>query len=234
MNGVHDLGGTDGLGPVVVPVTEPVFENEWEKAAFAMFSMSFRAGFFGVDQFRYGIEQMHPADYLSSPYYEHWVHSVEHFGVAKGVLDPDELDRRTQYYLENPDAPLPERADPDLLAFVDGVVKAGASAKRDSDKTAKFAVGDQVTVMSDSPAGHTRRARYIRGRTGVITIAHGTFIYPDTAGNGAGEDPQHVYTVQFTAQELWGDKTAEPNSSVTFDVWEPYIALATAKTGAAA
>jgi hypothetical protein len=77
-----------------------------------MFSMCFRAGFFGVDEFRYGIEQMHPAVYLLSPYYEHWIHTVEHYGEAKGVLDLDELDRRTQYYLEHPDAPLPQREDP--------------------------------------------------------------------------------------------------------------------------
>ena len=47
MNGVHDLGGTDGLGRVVVPDSEPLFLADWEKAAFAMFSMCFRAGFFG-------------------------------------------------------------------------------------------------------------------------------------------------------------------------------------------
>ena len=125
MNGVHDLGGTDGLGRVVVPDHEPVFRAEWEKAAFAMFSMCFRAGFFGVDEFRYGIEQMHPAVYLLSPYYEHWVHTVEHYGKAKGLLDLDEVDRRTQYYLEHPDAPLPQRDDPDLVAFVEAVVPAG-------------------------------------------------------------------------------------------------------------
>ena len=131
MNGVHDLGGTDGLGRVEVPDSEPVFRAEWEKAAFAMFSMCFRAGYFGVDEFRYGIEQMHPAVYLLSPYYEHWIHTVEHYGQAKGLLDPEdlaELDRRTQYYLEHPDAPLPQRDDPDLVAFVEAVVPAGAPA----------------------------------------------------------------------------------------------------------
>ena len=95
MNGVHDLGGTDGLGPVVVPDREPVFTAEWEKAAFAMFSMCFRAGFFGVDEFRYGIEQMHPAVYLLSPYYEHWIHTVEHYGKAKGLLDLEEVSTRS-------------------------------------------------------------------------------------------------------------------------------------------
>ncbi len=194
MNGVHDLGGTDGLGPVVVPDREPVFTAEWEKAAFAMFSMCFRAGFFGVDEFRYGIEQMHPAVYLLSPYYEHWIH---------------------------------------LVAFVEAVVPAGAPAKRESDQAPRFKVGDTVTVRADSPAGHTRRARYIRGRTGEIVLAHGTFIYPDSAGNGGGDAPEHVYTVKFTTTELWGPDTAEPNGVVYFDVWEPYI-IPAHTTGAAA
>lgn len=227
MNGVHDLGGTDGLGPVVVPEDEPVYRAEWEKAAFAMFSMPFRGGFFGVDQFRYGIEQMHPAVYLLSPYYEHWVHTAEHYGVLKGILDPVEIEERTRFYLDNPDAPLPEREDPDLLAFVDGVVKAGAPASRPSDKVARYQVGDRVTVIDDSPLGHTRKARYVRGKTGVIELAHGTFIYPDSAGNGGGDAPEHVYTVKFTHSELWGADHAEPNGVVYFDVWEPYIVAAT-------
>jgi len=232
MNGVHDLGGTDGLGPVLVPDNEPVYRAEWEKAAFAMFSMAFRAGFFGVDAFRYGIEQMHPAVYLLSPYYEHWAHAAEHYGVQKGALDPDEIEKRTQYYLDNPDAPLPQREDPDLMAFVDGVVKAGASAKRESDKVARFAPGDRITVVDDSPRGHTRKARYIRGKTGVVELAHGTFIYPDSAGNGGPDAPEHVYTVKFTNEELWGADAAEPNGVIYFDVWEPYIVPAAREAAA--
>jgi nitrile hydratase len=95
-------------------------------------------------------------------------------------------------------------------------------ARRESDRPARFAVGDRVRIKDDSPFGHTRRARYIRGRTGEITAAHGTFIYPDSAGNGQGDDPQHVYTVVFRATDLWGEH-ADPNSTVTFDVWEPYL-----------
>ncbi len=233
MNGVHDLGGTDGLGPVPVPESEPVYHAEWEKAAFAMFSMAFRAGFFGVDSFRSGIEQMHPAAYLLSPYYEHWAHAVELHGVSKGMLDEAEIDKRMKYYLANPDAPLPERDDPDLLAFVDGVVKAGAPAGRPSDKIAKFAVGDRVTVVDDSPHGHTRKARYVRGKTGVVELAHGTMIYPDSAGNGGGDAPEHVYTVKFTNEELWGSEAAEPNGVVYFDVWEPYVVPAATSEKAA-
>ncbi|WP_027929239.1 nitrile hydratase subunit beta [Amycolatopsis thermoflava] len=225
MNGVFDLGGTDGLGPVVTQEDEPVFRAEWEKAAFALFATCFRAGLFNVDMFRHGIEQMDPAEYLLSNYYEHWVHTAEHFGAKAGVIDLAELDERTRFYLENPDAPLPGRTDPELLAFVDAAVMGGAPAARESDKAAAFQVGDIVTVNADSPAGHTRRARYVRGRTGEITGAHGTFIYPDSAGNSGPDAPEHVYTVRFTATELWGSDTADPHGVVYFDVWEPYLTL---------
>lgn len=226
MNGVHDLGGTDGLGPVEVEENEPVFHAEWEKAAFAMFAYNFRAGHFNVDQFRFGIEQMHPSEYLGSRYYEHWLHTAEHYTVALGVVDPADLDARTQFYLDNPDAPLPANDDPELVEFANLATKHGAPARRESDAVAKFAVGDRVRVATDQPLDHTRKARYVRGRTGEIVQAHGTFIYPDSAGNGRGDDPKHVYTVLFTATELWGPDAADPNGSVTFDVWEPYLELA--------
>jgi nitrile hydratase beta subunit len=233
MNGVHDLGGTDGLGPVPVEENEPVWHADWEKVAFSFFASNFRAGLFGVDMFRHGIEKMHPALYLLSPYYEHWMHSVEHFGVEKGVFDPEEIERRTQHYLAHPDEPLPDRKDPELLAFVDAAVKHGAPAKRDSDKAPRFSVGDRVTVHDDSPKGHTRKARYVRGKTGVIEMSHGTFIYPDSAGNGGPDNPEHVYTVKFTNSELWGPDAAEPNGVVYFDVWEPYLMPARAEGAAA-
>ena len=223
MNGVHDLGGTDGLGPVVVEKDEPVWHADWEKAAFTMFPTNSVKGYFGVDEFRYGIEQMHPAEYLLSPYYDHWAHTIEHYTVKAGAIDPEELDKRTKYYLENPDAPVPDRKDPELVSLMETIVHQGGSARRDSDRPAQFTVGDRVRVKDDSPFGHTRRARYIRGRTGVIEAAHGTFIYPDSAGNGLGDDPQHVYTVVFRAADLWGQEEADPNQTVTFDVWEPYL-----------
>ena len=223
MNGVHDLGGTDGLGPVVTEENEPVFHSDWEKAVFALFPFAFRAGQFNLDQFRHGIEQMPPAEYLSSRYYEHWLHAVEHYTIRSGMVDPGELDAKTRHYLQHPDAPLPEREDPELVAFADMAVKNGLPAGREAAGPARFAVGDRVRITDDNPLGHTRRARYIRGRTGVIEAAHGAFIYPDSAGNGGGEDPRHVYTVLFSAAALWGRDAADPNSTVTFDVWEPYL-----------
>ncbi|HWD06355.1 MAG TPA: nitrile hydratase subunit beta [Amycolatopsis sp.] len=233
MNGVFDVGGTDGLGPIDPPENEPVFRAEWEKAAFAMFPACFRAGYFGLDSFRHGIEQMRPSVYLESPYYEHWLHSVEHHGIANGEIDPEELDRRTQFYLENPDAPLPEHEpNPELIEFVNAVVPAGAPAQRPTDKPARFKVGDIVRMVNVSPFGHSRMARYIRGKVATVVAYRGSFIFPDSAGNGRGEDPQHVYTIQFDGAELWGEEYAEPNTSTTFDVWDPYIELVREAEGA--
>lgn len=151
MNGIHDLGGRDGIGAVAPPESEPVWKAEWEKAAHAMFPLAFRAGFFGLDQFRFAMEQMNPVEYLTSAYYEHWLHAVEHYVVAAGAFDPDDIEKRTRYYLENPDAAVPDKQDPALVEFIDGVTAAGATAVRDTGKTAAFHVGDQVTVIADAP-----------------------------------------------------------------------------------
>ena len=36
MNGVHDMGGMHGFGPVEPEPDEPVFHAEWERRAFAL------------------------------------------------------------------------------------------------------------------------------------------------------------------------------------------------------
>lgn len=224
MNGVFDLGGTDGLGPVNPPDSEPVFRAEWEKAVFAMYPACVGAGYFGIDQFRHGVEKMDPVTYLTSPYYEHWLYSIEAHAVAVGAIDPDELDRRTRHYLDNPEAPLPEHEQrQDLLDFVDAAVSVGASAGRRTVEQPRFSVGDKVRAADISPFGHTRLARYIRGKQAVVVAHRGSFIYPDSAGNGFGDAPEHVYTVKFTSEELWGRGFGDPSGSVCFDVWDPYL-----------
>jgi nitrile hydratase len=91
MNGVHDLGGMHGLGPIAPEANEPVFHEEWERRMFALFMASFAGGHYNVDEFRYAIEKMAPADYLRSGYYEHWLHAVEALLVERGVLTEAEI-----------------------------------------------------------------------------------------------------------------------------------------------
>jgi hypothetical protein len=48
------------------------------------------------------------------------------------------------------------------------------------------------------------------------------FVFPDTNAHYLGEKPQHVYSVRFTARELWGDKAA-PQDSIYLDMWDDYL-----------
>lgn len=94
MNGIHDLGGMDGLGPLEIELNEPVFHADWERRMFALMISTFGGGNFNVDEFRHAIERMDPAHYLATSYYEHWLHSVETLLIEKGVVSRAELAAR--------------------------------------------------------------------------------------------------------------------------------------------
>ncbi len=109
------------------------------------------------------------------------------------------------------------------LEEIAAAVEGGASTRRpDVDLAARFKVGDRVCVKNVHPRHHTRSARYSRGKTGEIVRAHGVFVYPDTNSEWQGEDPQHVYTVCFSAREVWGDDGHE-GDTLCLDLCEPYL-----------
>jgi len=86
----------------------------------------------------------------------------------------------------------------------------------------RFQIGQSVRARNIHPVGHTRLPRYVRGHLGAITHVHGTHVLPDSNAAGEGENPQWLYTVRFTAQELWGD-AADKTASVSVDAWERYL-----------
>jgi nitrile hydratase len=94
MNGAHDMGGMHGMGPIVREENEPVFHHEWERRAFAI---TMAAGFLGewnIDMTRYARENMPPADYLGSTYYEHWLFGLEWLLAQRGLVTRAEIDAR--------------------------------------------------------------------------------------------------------------------------------------------
>ena len=96
MNGAHDLGGMHGLGPIDPEKDEPVFHEEWERRCFAL---TLAAGFLGkwnIDMSRYARERMHPAEYLRTSYYEHWLHGLERLLVEQGLLTEEEIEARVR------------------------------------------------------------------------------------------------------------------------------------------
>ena len=104
---------------------------------------------------------------------------------------------------------------------IPGMMNRQGSYLRDGP-AARFAVGDRVRARNLNPPGHTRLPRYVRGREGVIEALRGTHVFPDTNAHFRGEDPQPLYTVRFSAQELWGD-AARAGDSVSVDLWESYL-----------
>jgi len=94
MNGIHDLGGMHGFGPVVREKNEPVFREEWERRTFGVVNLTMGAVQIHVDEIRRAIERMPPAEYLESPYYAHWIYGLEALLDERGVITRDELARR--------------------------------------------------------------------------------------------------------------------------------------------
>lgn len=106
--------------------------------------------------------------------------------------------------------------------LVEKILRKGATARAEGDFPAKFTAGDAVLVRNIHPTGHTRVPRYARGRRGVVHLDHGAFTFPDSNAAGDGPNPQHVYSVRFTARELWGP-AASPRDTVHLDLWDDYL-----------
>jgi nitrile hydratase len=83
-------------------------------------------------------------------------------------------------------------------------------------------VSQRVRARNLNPNGHTRLPRYARGKMGTIIRDHGVFVFPDTNAEFQGDKPQHVYSVRFTARELWGEQ-ASPRDAVYLDLWDDYL-----------
>jgi nitrile hydratase len=96
------------------------------------------------------------------------------------------------------------------------------TARRDTPAVAHFKAGQRVRARNINPVGHTRLPRYARGKTGVVDRDRGVFLFPDTNAHYLGEKPQHLYSVRFTARELWGDR-ASTRDVVHLDMWDDYL-----------
>ena len=86
MDGMHDLGGKQGFGPVQHSAQAVVFHDEWEKRINALYGVAVRAGIFNMDQYRHAIERMEPTHYMSAGYYERTLTSLATLCVEKGLV----------------------------------------------------------------------------------------------------------------------------------------------------
>ncbi len=94
MNGIHDMGGMHGLGPIVIEENEPAFHEEWERRMLGMVRAMNVSRQMTLDEFRHAVERMDPSHYLGSSYYEHWLGGAEILFVEKGLFSQEEYDAR--------------------------------------------------------------------------------------------------------------------------------------------
>ena len=216
MNGVHDMGGMQGYGPIRAEMNEPVFHAPWEGRVITMVMAIAAGGKFGVDHRRYVRELIPPAEVLQMSYYEIW-----YTGLISNMLDA-QMVTRTEIDSFMPAAGSAKLTPALMASRVPTFFANGAPKKRNVPSRANFRVGQRVRARNINPTTHTRLPRYARGKIGVVTADRGIYVFPDTSANNQGEKPQHLYSVRFEARELWGAQ-ARPKDSVYIDMWDDYL-----------
>lgn len=201
MDGIHDLGGKQGFGPVRHSPRAQAFHAAWEKRVNAMYSLAVRQGVFNMDEYRHAIERMEPRHYMTAGYYERTLTSLATLLVEKGVTTPEELTQAAQggFPLARPSQP--------------------GRSNRTGRQT--FEVGDKVTVCMDHVPGHHRLPGYVRGKTGTVVGVSPAYPFPDAHAHGVMAEDEPTYDVRFNSAELWPQ--ASDDAWVHVGVFQSYL-----------
>ncbi|MGY4900940.1 nitrile hydratase subunit beta [Streptomyces sp. 900116325] len=217
MEGIADMGGTEGWGPTHPPrADEAVFPEPWQGRAFALTRSSIQLAGLNVDAFRHAIERLDPTAYLADGYFGRWLNAAELILAEGAILAPTAIQARARNLrgeqVEEP--PIPEPTKP-------GYAPTAKGSLRTIDAAPAFAEGERVRAKNMSPTGHTRLPGYVRGHTGVVALIQPASVLPDTNAHFQGENPEYVYSVRFDSRELWG-ADAEP-FTLTIEMFESYL-----------
>jgi nitrile hydratase beta subunit len=216
MNGIHDMGGMHGLGPILHEADEPVFHERWEARMFGIAQAMTYPPAVTLDRWRFLAERMPPAAYLSQSYYERWYFICASALLEAGMATLAELSAGRA-------APgSATRDDATRAEAVRSAVARDGKFSREAKSPPRFTLGQRVVTRNLHPTGHTRLPRFARGRVGKVQHWHGAYVFPDTSACGDGECPQHLYTIAFAASELWGP-AAGRNDKVYLGLWDSYL-----------
>lgn len=214
MDGVHDMGGMHGFGRVPYEKNEPTFHQEWERRVWGLCQGSIYPDWANLDYGRHSLERMPPALYLSYRYFERWLYGLTATLLEAGLVTLDEVKegKASPGLVPRTDAPGPETVDP----------YAHCEYRREIDAAPNFKIGDRVRTGNPHPPSHTRLPRYARDKMGHIHLHHGAHVLPDANAHGKGESPTHLYTVAFSARDLWGPE-ASAKDKIFLDIWECHL-----------
>jgi nitrile hydratase subunit beta len=209
-----DMGGMHGFGPIHPDPHEPLFHAAWERRVLGLMLAVGATGSWTIDQSRHARETLPPRQYWSLSYYEIWFAGLTKLLHARDMVTAkDEWAKR----VVDPPKPVKRVLKAEQVA---GVLAKGSAYTRELTTAAAFKVGDHVRTTNILTNGHTRLPSYARLKRGVIDRVHGAHVFPDSNGMGQGEDPKWLYSVKFTADELWGRPSRD---HIYLDLWEPYL-----------
>jgi nitrile hydratase len=214
VNGIHDMGGMQDMGPIRPEVNEPVFHEPWEARLFALWRVLLTWGKWRTT--RVAIESIPPAEYLRMTYYERILAALSDLLVDTKMISPAELESGM------PDSGTARLAPTLRAAQVPAWIAQGAQGRPSVAVKPLFKVGQRVRARNINPVGHTRLPRYVRGKVGRVERDYGVFAFPDTSVYFIDDKPQHLYAVRFAARELWGDG-AHAHDVVYVDVFDGYL-----------
>lgn len=215
MDGVHDLGGKEGFGPIDRAHEHDPYHGDHDARAYGL-AMSIRATrAYPIDWFRHVRELIEPVDYLTRPYFDQWLQTAVTLAVDAGDVSLDEL---TSGKSAGAVAIAPLRPDD-----VRRAVKTPVDFERTAVGSPAFAEGDRVRTAALGHSGHTRLPAYARNATGTVLAHRGTHPLPDAEARGE-DRAEPLYTVVFRAADLFPEVTS--NDEITLDLWESYLARA--------
>ncbi len=215
MDGVHDLGGKQGFGPVDRSGEDEAYHSEADARAYAL-CVSMRAErAYPVDWFRHTRETMDPVDYLTRPYFDQWLQTAVAMAIDAGDLSMVEVATGKSGGLSRTPAPMSP-------ADVRTMLTTPANFERPVTEAPAFGVGSRVHTASRGHPGHTRLPAYARNVTGEIIACRGAHLMPDDCARGI-DRPEHLYTVAFARGDLFPEAAGSPDR-VHLDLWESYLA----------
>ena len=161
MNGVHDMGGMHGMGPIQHEKNEPVFHARWEARVFALNRAHGSLAASGTSTRRgTQIELIPPAEYLRMSYYEKWLVGLDANCSSRAAWSRARRSRAASR----------RRGSPKATSRADRATRCRCSSRRavprsrDAPVAPQFQVGQRVRARNINPAGHTRLPRYARGK----------------------------------------------------------------------
>jgi nitrile hydratase len=152
------------------------------------------------------IEDIPALQYLQMSYYEKWLTSLTERLVASDLATRAEI----------------ASGRPAKETAIVASILSAAKPSPEATAAPRFQMGQRVRARNINPVTHTRLPRYARGKSGTVERDNGVSALPDTSVYSLGNKPQHVYSVRFSARELWGDRAA-PEDAVYIDMWDDYL-----------